>query len=442
MDKAQRKHLFKCEKRVGAWLAFLQYQHVTPGELTRIVKFPSAALSSFVVQNPYRFKFDQRSDRDSILENATSVAKLRWLAASKPGEYMEQAHRWLEDIAMLTEIRTVPGERGFLYCQRNLLNLLADQRPDLIGTLLAIGGRPYRAVVAASSSLRSAEHQLRLVGLEGDLPNSSKERFSAWFNDHEHDILALCENPRTHLAVLKKVNESLRHTIWLVNTAKKRNLLHVIDEVRSRLSLFAKRPAVTEDYESVTDLSTLMFLFNRCVFSSTGISQHPFDVARLIANENLPARQRRRLTRTMASRDSGLVCREALSAKKLRRDIWTNSPSVPALRTEKRSHEVCDQTCHGTLTCGKARCSSMSWKGFGGDFVELFTESLLDDEAHNLCQSSPADEWIVDELGTAPAVYATVLMLFSGWQGTMDDLIETSKSLLKASDSSDNTAAA
>jgi hypothetical protein len=84
----------------------------------------------------------------------------------------------------------------------------------------------------------------------------------------------------------------------------------------------------------------------------------------------------------------------------------------------------------------------MSWKGFGGDFVELFTESLLDDEAHNLCQSSPADEWIVDELGTDPAVYATVLMLFSGWQGTMDDLIETSKSLLKASDSSDNTAAA
>jgi hypothetical protein len=427
MNSEQRAHLFARERRVGAWLAFLRYQRVTPSELTKILAIqPSATLASFVVLNPGKFKLSKRRDRETIVDRAAPLEKLRWLAASQPGEHMETAHHWLAEFATCTEIGTTPREDD-LFCPRNMLNLLADQRPDLIDTLLDVGGYPYRVTAAASSSLRSQEVQLRVIE---PIPSHGGAAIRRWLNQNQGIVHELCENPRTHRATLKEIHARLSAVLFHVFRSDLDRLWNLLRKISQRLDALAYKPTVEENYEKVTDGTKLKYLHGRCAPSTYGVSYHPLDIARLLANENLSPHQRRALTRKMARRGSGLLCKRALSAKLLRSDTWANTPEASASENEARSHLVCDKSCRKGGTCSKARCTGTKWPTkIGLLTVSDFATKMSEDEEYPLYQSAPGDEWIVDQLGKEPSDYATLIALYPTWNGSMGELLETAQAL-------------
>jgi hypothetical protein len=194
LDEIQREHLFSHERRVGAWMSFLAYQPASRRDVTRILNMHLGdRVTQYILERPVQFALKGRPGLSELLDHASPLTQLEWLARSKRGTFNEHARSWLG--------RLNDAQRTCV-AGRDALSLLVQARGDLIDDLLAACPRAHE--VAARSARLTRDQQLLVAGLPF-AGAYSVASYNEWLATYEASIEALLANRSVNRGVLTDI---------------------------------------------------------------------------------------------------------------------------------------------------------------------------------------------------------------------------------------------
>jgi hypothetical protein len=366
----QRELLFRRERRLKIWRSFLQNQMLNDDELTSLfTRRLSQEDYSYVLERPTRFALAQREDLLEIFEKSSPASRIRAIAANLLPEYDTTVGSLVEDL--------VYGDYWF---DRSATLDLIDKRFDLYDSFIEVANAKVLAQLAQSRHLTDLNRQRAVAGL--DLALARRGEVRHWAHYRSETLELLVTNPRCHREVLCEILERLQ----LVEGV----LPKVVGLIESRLSDFDTHPVYAGEFETETDVETIVWLS---------------DLYFAVQNTH------RRVRVPLAGRDG---CARAL----VMNPNFMAHPHNADL--DAYNVQVLVKTVDQPLTLHRTKEDDRPQEAFTPGEVP----SPLD-----ITNSVPTVRYIQHMLGSEASSYETLLGLANEWSGTLEELIECAAGL-------------
>jgi hypothetical protein len=396
LNDAQREWLFEHERRPNSWPAFLEYQPTSGDDLIRMLGLGlGEPFCTFLAERPRRFALKDRPEYESILDGANACVQLAELKASPKGAFESRLARW------------APGLRGF-DDNADCVNDLVEHRPEMFNAMLFSGSSTLRRGIASSRHCIDVDQQMLVAGLSEAPSVFSEAELDTWLCTYGRTLLSLVNNPRCTLDVLLELQRrfAAMEGIELSEDA--------VDHVKStgraltrRLAdNFTSKPTVKGDYESIKDLAIAEWLVKRSVGTNSGANVRWYDVEALKQNRFLSRELRRKLDRVRI-------------------------PYQIEEHADFKSRDATPQTTAAELQADRRARADAQPVGSSRTLGAQSVRELTNEMERDFTDSPHYAQWLVKRLGVDPKVWMTFFGLAADWDGSMTDLVSTTKILSK-----------
>lgn len=395
LSNAQRLAVIKKEKRTEPVLQMIYNNQLEAEEIELLLQSPAlkpkgilAILSQIGDSQPHL--------RRELSLRVGGVSQFSWLAsgvdvdADSARLMLGTCHSWAGNVD---------------FQQRNIyLQQILERFPEIIDAYVAPQAMPaLRTVAAGSRFLTSLELQRAAAGLKPEGFKLDKDSF--------YSLIALINNPVVGFGLLEELLEALKS---LPSTSSNASATNLINALKARQK--AGRDGIKVPYAEVSDKVTLDWLLKRTLPSPYKVQGRPFDLAQLILNPNLSAKDRN----NAISRISLWSHAEFLGVfyeplKTSFKELYPEAPALPDFRA--------------------AASRPTFWDTTPSRRNNVFTKEYLDDI--KVDDWSWMDAYFWEELGTyltasfgdSSSKWETFLALLEGHEGSLGNLVEVSKAL-------------